>query len=68
MLCQNVVKQTHEELEPPLDSDARADLLIAVESLALETIDLLHTTRAIVWGDPLPYPFSQGLEEEEDDD
>lgn len=58
-LCMYAVQETHYELEPPQDPEHKADLLIAVEALALEAMDLLETTRVFVWG--------HDSDEEEDD-
>jgi hypothetical protein len=49
-LCTLVVQEAHFEVEPPQNPEHKADLLIAVEALALEVMDLLHTTRIYVWG------------------
>lgn len=51
-LCTYAIQQAHYEVEPPEDADTKADLLIAVETLALEALDLLQTTRLFVWGQP----------------
>jgi hypothetical protein len=50
-LCTEVIQEVHYLLENPQDPDEKADLLIAVEALTFETIDLLQTTKAYVWGD-----------------
>lgn len=49
-LCRYTIEETHLQLDPPTDPDAKADLLLAVEGLALEALDLLQTTKAYVWG------------------
>lgn len=49
-LCTYAIQEAHYEVEPPEDPEFKADLLIAVEALALEAIDLLNTTRIFVWG------------------
>lgn len=49
-LCTYAIQEAHFEVEPPNDPEHKADLLIAVEALALEAMDLLHTTRVYVWG------------------
>jgi hypothetical protein len=57
-LCTEVIQEVHYLLEKPNDADEKADLLIAVEALTFETIDLLQTTKAYVWGDD---PDEEGL-------
>lgn len=49
-LCTEVIKDVHYGLEPPQDPDNKADLLLTVEALTLETLDLLETTKRFVWG------------------
>lgn len=49
-LCTMAIQETHLEVEAPENPEHKADLLIAVEALALEAMDLLHTTRVFVWG------------------
>jgi hypothetical protein len=57
-LCTYAIQEAHYEVEPPEDPERKADLLLAVESLAFEAMDLLQTTKLFVWGLP---------EDEEDD-
>jgi len=49
-LCTEVIKEVHYQLEEPEEADNKADLLLTVEALASETLDLLHTTKNLVWG------------------
>lgn len=49
-LCTEVIKDVHYNLEPPTDSENKADLLLLVEELTYETIELLDTTKRYVWG------------------
>ena len=51
-LCTYAIQEAHYEVEPPEDPERKADLLLAVESLAVEAIELLHTTKLFVWGPP----------------
>jgi hypothetical protein len=60
-LCTFAIQEAHYEVEPPQDPEHKADLLLAVEALALEAIDLLHTTKLFVWG-----PESESEEDEKD--
>lgn len=49
-LCTYAIQEAHYEVEQPHDPERKADLLIAVENLAFEAMDLLHTTKEMVWG------------------
>jgi hypothetical protein len=51
-LCTYAIQEAHYEVEPPEDPERKADLLLAVESLAVEAIELLQTTKLFVWGPP----------------
>jgi hypothetical protein len=51
-LCTYAIQEAHYEVEPPEDPERKADLLLAVEGLAVEAIELLHTTKLFVWGPP----------------
>ena len=49
-LCTYAIQEAHYEVEPPLDPEKKADLLLAVEALAYEAIDLLSTAKLYAWG------------------
>jgi hypothetical protein len=49
-LCTYAIQEAHYEIEQPHDPERKADLLIAVENMAFEAMDLLHTTKILVWG------------------
>lgn len=66
-LCKYAVQEAHYELEPPTDSEQKADLLIAVENLTSEVVDLLHTTKFIVWGE-LESDFKSKQDSEESEE
>jgi hypothetical protein len=50
MLCRYAVQEAHYEVEDPIDSEEKADLLLAVEDLAYEVMDLLRTAKFFAWG------------------
>jgi hypothetical protein len=49
-LCTYAIQEAHYEVEEPVDPEAKADLLLAVEALAFEAIDLLGTAKLFAWG------------------
>jgi len=49
-LCTFTIQQAHYEVETPSNPEHKADLLLAVEALALEALDLLTTARYMAWG------------------
>jgi hypothetical protein len=49
-LCREVVKEVHSGLTIPSDSDAKADLLIAIEELTIEVFRLRNVINDEVWG------------------
>lgn len=57
-LCAYAVQEIHTELQQPVDSEAKADLIIATEKLVAETVDLYQTVRYYVWGEEHEYEFN----------
>jgi hypothetical protein len=49
-LCTYTIQEAHYEVDLPTDPEHKADLLLAVEALAMEALDLLSTARYMAWG------------------
>lgn len=59
-LCAYAVQEIHTEVEPPMDPEHKADLLLATENLTYEVLDLLRTVKTYAWG-----PESDSEDEDE---
>lgn len=50
-LCAYAVQEIHMQLQPPLQPEEKADLILSMEKLMAESIDLYQTIRYYVWGE-----------------
>lgn len=55
-LANDVLTDVHRNIVDPLDSEEKANLLLATEDLAETVYDLIKVVREVVWSDDLAPP------------